>query len=429
MTSEVLLMNLQAVALGADSARTTTRSRGDRVSINNVDKIYVINELGPIAVMTYNNAKFAGLPWRTIWDQLANNCGEKPLTFDAYSHRLRELLAGIYDNSSLPTSRESEIYTFNKYVEYFLNGFIEHLLWLGWDENQSLSKFQIDTALSLYASDILIEIPAHTAPDGHEIPDQMRPSIINDTKRIEAFLADNIEYSFEDAADAFFKYTHFPEDRIKSLMALCIKSTCVDWLPPDFDEYTGMILVGFGEDSAVPCAEHLKIFGTFGGVLKFACLDTLTPHPDNRNVIVETFAQANLTKAFLNGSVPAFRENTEMAMHTLLKPVISSVRRRIYNENKKLSDDIFKILTSLTRTLPMQALDQAAYARRRYVDTQLEPLLSAANDRVLGEYAMKMMRLPIAESGLLKNDGVGEPICILTLSRGQLDFYIDGVKQ
>ena len=429
MTSEVLLMNLQAVALGADSARTTSRSFGGRVSVNNVDKIYVINEAGPVAVMTYGAASFAGLPWRTILDQFAKNCGNAPLKFDDYSRQLSTLLAGIHDNPSLPVSQEAELFYFRKYVDNFLMGFIEHLIWLGWEKDQPLTKLQIDGALSLYASDILVEIPAHTGPEGQEVPDTLRASIVNDTQRIETFLAENIEYSFELVGDEFFKATHFPEDRLKSLMTLCIKSACVDWLPQASDGYTGMILTGFGDGSSIPRGEHFKIFGAFGGVLKYTRLDGLSPHPDDRSVIVETFAQANLTQAFLNGAVPNFRDDTEMAMYTLMKSVISSVLRRTYYENKKLSADIYKILTTLTRPLPLQALDQASFARRRFVDARLEPLLGTANDRVLGEYAMKMMSLPIAENGLLKNDTVGGPVCILTLSRGHLDFYIDGVKQ
>ena len=429
MTSEVLLMNLQAVALGADSARSTYRPVGDRVSVNNVDKIYVINEAGPVAVMTYNVASFAGLPWKTILDEFSKQCGITPLKFDDYSHQLTTFLSNIYENKSLPVSNEMEIGDFYYYVDYFVKGFIDQLLWVGWEDDHPLTKQYIDMALSQYAADILIDVPAHTSPDGQEIPESLRSVIVKDTSRIESFVADHIEYAFEQVADNFFRKTQFPEDRIKILMTLCIKSVCVDWLPDGFRGCTGVILTGFGAESVTPMAEHLKIFGTFGGVLKYVRLNKISPHPDDRRVIVETYAQADLTEAFLNGAAPDFRDTTEMAMHVLMKSVISSVRTRIYNENKKLSADIFKILQSLTRPLPLQAIDIAVFRHRRDVDNRLEPLLGAANDRVLGDYAAKLMQLPIAESGILKNDTVGGPISVLTLSKGRASLYIDGVKQ
>ena len=61
MTAIVSILNKHAVAIAADSAVTF----GHKV-INSGNKIFTLSKYHPIAIMTYNNASYMGMPWDTI---------------------------------------------------------------------------------------------------------------------------------------------------------------------------------------------------------------------------------------------------------------------------------------------------------------------------------------------------------------------------
>ena len=63
MTAIVGVLNKHAVAIAADSAVTM----GDTHKVVNcANKIFTISKYHPVAVMTYNNASFMGVPWDII---------------------------------------------------------------------------------------------------------------------------------------------------------------------------------------------------------------------------------------------------------------------------------------------------------------------------------------------------------------------------
>ena len=73
MTSEILIMNPQAVALAADSAVTLVqeRIRGDlrerkHKIFTSANKIFTLSKYHPVGIMIYNNATCMGTPWETI---------------------------------------------------------------------------------------------------------------------------------------------------------------------------------------------------------------------------------------------------------------------------------------------------------------------------------------------------------------------------
>ena len=75
MTAIVGVLNKHAIAIAADSA--VTMGNTHKV-INCANKIFTLSKYFPVAVMTYNNASFMGVPWDIIIKeyrrQLKNKC-------------------------------------------------------------------------------------------------------------------------------------------------------------------------------------------------------------------------------------------------------------------------------------------------------------------------------------------------------------------
>lgn len=65
MTSEIIIMNKEAVALAADSA--VTHSRGTQSKIfTSANKIFALSKYCPVGIMFYGNADLMGVFWETI---------------------------------------------------------------------------------------------------------------------------------------------------------------------------------------------------------------------------------------------------------------------------------------------------------------------------------------------------------------------------
>lgn len=75
MTAIVAVLNKHGVAVAADSAVTM----GDTHKVvNSANKIFTLSKYHPVAVMTYSNASFMGVPWDIIIKEYRKQLGDKP---------------------------------------------------------------------------------------------------------------------------------------------------------------------------------------------------------------------------------------------------------------------------------------------------------------------------------------------------------------
>lgn len=65
MTTEIAILNLQAVALAADSAITAYPS-GNQKIFSSANKLFALSEVAPVGILVYGNAAFMPIPWETI---------------------------------------------------------------------------------------------------------------------------------------------------------------------------------------------------------------------------------------------------------------------------------------------------------------------------------------------------------------------------
>ena len=82
MTAEIAIMNLQAVALAADSAATAYPD-GNQKIFSSANKLFALSEVAPVGILVYGNASFMSIPWETIVKEYRRNLGK---TTCAYLH-------------------------------------------------------------------------------------------------------------------------------------------------------------------------------------------------------------------------------------------------------------------------------------------------------------------------------------------------------
>lgn len=414
-------MNLEAAVLGSDSAVTMFDSSGRPFNQSGVEKIFVINERAPVAAMVYGGGAFAGYPWKTVLGDFARNCGDRPLPMSGYTESLLSYLSAFGADGELKLDPELERELFSLYLCAFL---LDYRLWLeilGWKAGMPVTAHQAQSALTVYSRKVLYLDPES------EDQEQLTPRPHAETgARLKGFITETFATAMAREMGRVFAGSPFPESELPALAKLAIQSLAVEWLPAHLNFFTtGLVMAGFGAGAPVPSMVAMEFFGPFGGIVKYSGVQTRTPRPADP-VLVETFALADLTQAFLHGAMPGYEDTAFRVTAHLLSGMIGDILNEASAVSKPLAAKLHAKLQDVPYAFPNIAAHLARRVRHTEVREKLWPQLSAANAVMLGNFAHKFMTIPILEHELLREGGVGRPIVVLTMNKGGCTFVREG---
>ena len=301
MTSEVLLMNRNAIVLAADSALTSSAHGRSSIHAPGVDKIFTISDAATVAVMFYNNANFYNLTWDVIFDEFRKDYADvgDVYTIDEWYNRLVEYLKDIPARRQFGVTEADEIENFSFYTWAFVRQFVELMKKGGWDPDETPTDIQVDGALRKYRRQI--EMTAAIGPEGQRIVSARQRS--HPSERLTGFFkAHAVECVMQELA-RHFEDVGFPEEGIGTIVELLFISILVDWIPRSMKgALTGLVLAGYGRGEAFPRAISAEFVPGFAGVLKFIKREHHTLDNEyNGGVVIKTFAQDELLFSWLNG--------------------------------------------------------------------------------------------------------------------------------
>ena len=426
MTSEVLLMNLEAVVLGADSAVTISAPDRGRFSQSGIEKIFLINEKGPMAAMIYGGGSYCGLPWRTILGQFSDYCGPDLLSIDDYFDKLNHYLANIAQHTNVGIDPSYEVDNFNIYIDDFVHDYLLWLLAAGWTPGQPIPETTAFKALKHFEEEVLFE-PA--GPYAGERPDagptpraRAEPST-----RLTDLVARNLASATSAALGRKLQGVAMPESAIPPLLRLAVESLLVEWLP-DSSLYTGLVLAGFGAGQALPALYSFRFIPAFGGLLKSRRYAPRRPRPNTDPVIFHSYAQDQLIRGFVYGALPEYELTLRLVTMDYLTRTFDAIVQTIGETNKKLAQQISDQLADVAREATALGLNTAREQRSSEVFETLWPALDSANADVLSSHALKLMELTVLEHELLAEPSVARPIWVLAMERGRFYWLKDGVR-
>jgi hypothetical protein len=430
VTSEVLLMNLEAVVMGADSAVTISDGEAYRVSQSGVEKIFVIDDSGPIAAMIYGGGDFGGLPWKTVFGQFKLQHKPDIGSVKAYA---KAMIAGLSDISGLGLTphANAEQQSFSAYIRGFLLDYAAGMVKLGWEFARPVHADIATRALSALREDILFEaVDPITATDHTgKTRDPLPRRRIEAGQALTDYIYAHIGTTLSEEMGRIFEGAQYPESLVREVLKLAAESLLLEWLPEHTYGYTtGLVIAGFGAADALPAMVSMEFIGAFGGTLKYRILRSDSPSAASEPVIVETYAQDDLTRAFLTGAMPEYEHHALHATEDILLAVIKEIGGSIGQSNRKLSDELVKTLRPIAQMAPHAGLHVARMERWHRVSSKLGPLLDSANAGILADYAQKFMELPVIEHELMREASVARPISILSMERGRYQTYRDGAK-
>jgi len=206
-------------------------------------------------------------------------------------------------------------------------------------------------------------------------------------------------------------------DDVKNILARMIsaKSICFD----GYEQFTGLVIAGFGLDDYLPSYVEYKVFGQFPTGLCYSKSDTVAVSYANQSWI-STFAQDNVIQTFLNGIDPILKSKIQTditglidtATETIMEKLNAdkSLYKEIKGENKKLVEDY------------MYDLDNHTY------DKYLRPaeiMLSFLSKDEMASLAESMISFMSLRKRVSREDEtVGGPVDVAILSRGEGFIWI-----
>lgn len=108
MTCEVAVMNKEAIALAADSAVTSHPGPQDKI-FNSVNKIFMLSDQHPIAVMMYGSAQLTGIPWEIVVKLYSEELNGR--TFPKLKDYYKDFIRFIKKNTHLfPADHQEELF-------------------------------------------------------------------------------------------------------------------------------------------------------------------------------------------------------------------------------------------------------------------------------------------------------------------------------
>lgn len=287
MTSEILVMNKEAIALASDSAATLTGEK-----IFNANKIFRLSQSEPVGIMIYNNSEYLGIPWETVIKEYRKEKGEIVRSYlieyaDDFINYLNTLCSKYQDIERNYHRKELQIC-----AQKICSEIREHILY----EVQKISQAKQDIELSEVEEII------------KDITKQCTDSVVQTP-----FPPD---FNSEDEDKFSLEYTSIIQDEIvKYLEKLPYNSSIADithfivklYLKQKLTNISsGIIIAGFGDSELFPSYSLVDYFTRVNGRQFF-----IRNQNENKGKItqdspsiVSAFADNSQIKSFMDGIAP-----------------------------------------------------------------------------------------------------------------------------
>ena len=423
MTSEVVLMNRQAVAMAADSAVTISGPQYIK-TYQSVDKLFPLVDGQPVAVMIYNNAEIMSTPWETVISLYREQSRGRPLdTLQDYAEDFMTFLSGNPD--LFPADHQDT--EFFKHIAVIFSVIAEEF-------DAQVEHFKRSGAGKAreHASAIFEFVIEQLYTDYQRMPDERaRPELgcfpQGMGEQIRRRYADEINQLSDQLIMALkgdYGGLTVSDATRQKLRDIAVFSATKDAF---FEHYTGVVFAGFGARDTFPSMRSYLTSSVILGILKRR-QDRRADMTSDAGPVVQPFAQDRMIRTFLTG-------------------MDDYLRMFLYSESLKLTTglvgDVIKRAPSLTDA-QRQALYQdysennlggALKAFFRSIDNyqyavHTRPIYRAIGSlpkRELGDTAASLIKLNSFQQKVMHAiETVGGPIDVAVITRnGGLELRRD----
>ena len=412
MTSEVAVLNKEAIALAADSAVTFGEGMGQKI-FPSASKIFTLSKYQPVGAMIYGNASHMGVPWETIFKVYRSKLDTK--SFKTLNGYAENFLSYLRDEGALYSEEEEERYvkgSIFSHLRRIKEGIIS-------DVQEVFEERGENDDITIEESTTKTIKAFHEIWRSAELLSSVPPDFVDEFKsKYGDFVKETKQTVFEELPLTSLTSRHLTEIAIN----LFVKFPDGLRIPGT----SGVVIAGFGAEDIFPVLESFSIGGRIGSYLKHKrdpdkCTKTAFP----TNAAIVPFAQSEMVYTFMTGVDPSYQD--QIAKY--INKVSSSFPRILVENIDGLSDKKKEKLLSSLKEIGEETIDQylqelSDYRQEKHVIPVMSVVQALPKDE-LAAMAESLINLTSFKRRVsMEAETVGGPIDVAVISKGDGFIWI-----
>jgi hypothetical protein len=326
MTAEIVIMNRESIAIAADSAVSIMggQTESPQKIFTSANKIFELSPPHSVCFMIFNYASFMGIPWEIIFTHYRKKI--KNFTFPTTEEYAKDFIDFLANEKDLVPPDGEENYFITNTYHYF----------------QSIKQSIMQNASDLVKTsggiteDEVMKVPASTIQglyDSLMSASYATSMAEEDLTRLQTAYDDKLTQALADVFEAL-PLSETTMMQLKSIAALFfVKSAGT--LDPLSQDFSGVVIAGFGEKDIFPSLVTYWIEGRLNKKLKYTEKKNIKISFKNGAEIVP-FAQHEMVDIFLSGMDSGFEE---ALLHSIAETLYSYPESMI-DSIEELSDEM-----------------------------------------------------------------------------------------
>lgn len=414
MTAEVVVMNRLGVALASDSAASVLV--GGRTKLYHADKLFMLSNVRPVAVMVYNSSSLLQVPWETIIKSFRTELGNT--AFDTLEEYAAALIAYLNGSPGM----------FPEEVQKVM--FLHTLGVLFKDIDREIRRDALEKYFADGADDGHNALREAAAPCIARVFEEWESSPDLDVATFPAgtamSYATRLSGEINRLINENFKesVSYLGVNEVHSLTRLA--KLVIQKQKMVTDTCSGLVLAGFGEKQFFPVLQSYKIGGVFEGHLKYVLEETLrvdVEHP----AVIKPFAQSVTVEAFLYGVNPQLYLDFAKAVLETILGLPDAVIDGFPGIGKKRKDDYRGTVASVATDAAAELVEQfQELLKARHYEPVLASIAHLPKNE-LAHVASTLVNLSSFQKrvSMIEDETVGGPVDVAVITKGDGFIWVD----
>lgn len=415
MTAEIAIMNLEAVALAADSA-VTAYPGGNTKIFSSQNKVFALSNVAPVGILVYGAASFMSIPWETLIKDYRRKLG----------------------TATFPTLEEYA----SDFCRYLEEGVKAHV-------NQDAQDMFVMSVIGLVYERIAADSRRRT--EGHlreqiagggssslETMDALQTSMVEEvvreyydrartanrvvrfnselTKRVAAGLRRGIRGIREEMFGQRLSPT--TARRLNAVTEKAIGAMLDGIVGYPSPVMTGLVVAGFGEEEMFPSIVEVHVEGLLEGLLKQRRIEPATVSPESRATIVP-FAQRDMVDQFMRGIALEYHDHLSAYMTAFLPHFTSTVLGNLTRYSEEERSEIEGRLNEVHTDMVESFLEWLVDIEADRFSTPIMNVVAMLPKDQLAEMAEALVSLTSLKRRVsLQEETVGGPTDVALITKG-----------
>ena len=413
MTSEVAVMNREAIALAADSAVTFRVEMGQKI-FTSASKIFLLSKYQPVAAMFYGNATLMEIPWETIIKIYRNRLGKK--AFKNVGEYAQDLLSFLSEEEQLVSDEQQELYIMSCIYVYYFQSIKSEITERVEREIEEKGRVDETTVQELTSQIVKGHFDkwkdaeaASTVPAG--FADSFRRKYRN-------LISDAKKSAFEE-----LPLTRGSSRQLTEIAVNLLMKFPTGLLAPT---YSGIVIAGFGTEDIFPVLESFSVEGRIDNFLKHKRdKERCAKITISTSAAIVPFAQSEMVYTFMEGVDPGY----QALIDEYMGQICDSYPQVLLDHIDGLEGDSVKDLKERLEVIGKSVYHEyrqkfLEYGKRNYVNPVMSVVQALPRDE-LAAMAESLINLTSFKRRVSMDDEtVGGPIDVAVISKGDGFIWI-----